>query len=737
MTSHNPSYVRRELKSLGYIKVAQSKVPYLTTYWWRNGVMVIVRQVGGVIAVKAAKSYVLRNITEEGETFVRDLANVQDALERFGTGHLNISFLGDATDTLSLSRAKQVMKVPEDQDPDVALAFINKEIDRNAGEIAHAKELRELLKGSESPDGLTKGHLYQQERDLKAKAEELAALARTQRELVDNVADLQRKYKDHGRLSLFKFTYSTPVVVVINSEDFRAALAGVLKEVSDVDLFEIRQKLMGAFKVSVSEIKTPSVFFLGDWEAIDSPRQLACLGQAGFDVLRNEIEALLMVSSNQEITRKDGVVVEPRKSIPAKMFQNVLVRLETAPKSLIDTYSLPKHGGLVGYIMEGGKLSGIPLYYPVRPGIRYASGSTRGGKSYVRAVLCENEIAAGVKNILVIDPTRQATGLTKPTTASGVLERYDALNIPRSYARGFNFRIYTPGSQVGLALPEDLRELLTGFSVVTLKDILLTGDDPDLAACTYVRDILQAVYDGLAAETQDIALSLYLEEAHIFLPAGVRSPAAKEMAGQVLRLLIRIAREKVKYGAAVTLVTQSLGDYRGAGRVVRDMVNYRFFLRSTDKAELEYIESITSREGGGIVKNLNAGEALVSAPGIPGIRTYIRPPLSAVRELSDEEIQGVNQGFGLAQRAAPEVAAGIIYKTDRSPVEEAVLSAARDYLKMYARPISLPELRQQTGLKGGAWQRLLDSMKGKNLVKTVPLPHTGHGRPPLGVIALI
>ncbi|OGR46938.1 MAG: hypothetical protein A2021_03760 [Elusimicrobia bacterium GWF2_52_66] len=736
--NHNPSYMRRAMRAAGFIRIAQSKVQYPASYWLKDGVLVVARLVGNMIALKAAKSYVLKNITKDGETFVRELPNIQDALERLGTAHLSISFLGDATDTLSLLRAKEVLKVPVDSDPNAALDFINKAAEKNAQELSYTKSMRELLQRGEATDGVAKGYLFDKERAIKARTQELAAATKERREVTENIADLQGKYQTHGRLSLFRFTYSTPLVVASNGDEFCAALAGILKDVTEVDQFEIKQKLMGAFKVTVSEMKVPSMFFMAEWEAVDSPRQLACLGSAGFEALKREIEACLMLSCNQDIITKEGVVVETSKAMPAKMFQNVLVKLDTAPAALVPTYSLPKYGGLLGFVMEGANISEIPLYYPIKPGITYDSGATRGGKSYVRAVQTENEIAAGVKTILILDPTRQSTGLTKPASDSKVMERYDTLKIPRSYARGFEFRIYTPGSPVGMPLPDDLRDLMVGYSAVTFKDLATRSEDPDLARCTYVRDILQMINNELSVETTDVALSLVIEEAHSCLPGGVRSPEAKAMAGEVLTLITRIAREKCKYGLSMTLISQSLCDYKGAGgRSVRDMVGARFLLKSTDKAELEYVAGFSTKAAAETVKTLNVGEALIIAPGIPGIKTYIRPPLSSVRELSDEEIRAVNQGFGMALRANPQSTANIIYKTDRSPAEEGVLTAAREYLKLHGRAISIPELRQHTGLNGGAWQRVLCTMKAKSLVKTVPLPHTGHGRPALGVIALV
>jgi len=50
------------------------------------------------------------------------------------------------------------------------------------------------------------------------------------------------------------------------------------------------------------------------------------------------------------------------------------------------------------------------------------------------------------------------------------------------------------------------------------------------------------------------------------------------------------------------LISQSLSDFKEEAKIVREMINSKFFLRASDKAELEYIQDYVSKEATEILK---------------------------------------------------------------------------------------------------------------------------------------
>jgi DNA helicase HerA-like ATPase len=88
--------------------------------------------------------------------------------------------------------------------------------------------------------------------------------------------------------------------------------------------------------------------------------------------------------------------------------------------------------------------------------------------------------------------------------------------------------------------------------------------------------------------------------------------------GEVGDLIVKIAREKAKYGVVLVIITQSVSDFRMRSKIVREMVTLRFFLRATDRAEHEYIERYESRETVEVIKKLRQARPWSPTPTSPG-----------------------------------------------------------------------------------------------------------------------
>jgi hypothetical protein len=282
---------------------------------------------------------------------------------------------------------------------------------------------------------------------------------------------------------------------------------------------------------------------------------------------------------------------------------------------------------------------------PKNPGSTNISGTTRAGKSSAGHVAAENCIIQGVI-VIALDSTRQWCGLARPASDENTLRRLDEFGIGRKHATGFDVDVYLPGA--GLELPRDPRELVRRSSVISTKGL------DDFERCRIARDVLQVVYDHTMDQSDQMRILVVLEEAHNLLPSNVAGGKAEEMAKEVRNLILRTAREKNKYGCNQMVISQSLADFRGDARVVREMINLRIFARATDRAELEFVEHYISKDAVEVVKNLQVGEVLVHGASVPTTKVLVRPPLSEVRELPDHEIlSGASPLHGHRSRPDP------------------------------------------------------------------------------------
>jgi hypothetical protein len=430
------------------------------------------------------------------------------------------------------------------------------------------------------------------------------------------------------------FSYSSDLLACY-VEGFKDALFSTVKDIKDMHNYQIRQKLFGGkLNIYVEEIEHPALAYQSLWAGgALNPNRLAKLG-SHFDELRKCIEKYFMVTPSKNII-VDGITKDEKKLIAAKVLQNFLRRLDIVPYISIPK-EIPRKGGWIGNIIKGSDVTDIPFFYPIKLNHGYISGSTTSGKTFLARVTVENSIIEGVV-VIVLDPGQQWFGLTRPAVKESVLKRYDQLGINREYARGFDVRIYIPGGNTNHDLPENLNDLLKKNSVISFRRC------NDLERCRITRNILKTVYDSLQRESDKLQILIVLEEAHLFSQSGVLGEA-KEAAQEVGIYIKRIAREKAKFGCNLQFISQSLSDFKRDEKIVREMVNSRFFLRATDNAELEYIENYVSREARDIVKNLGQGEALVHGYAISassGVKVFVRPPFSHVGELSEAELKEI------------------------------------------------------------------------------------------------
>ena len=117
-----------------------------------------------------------------------------------------------------------------------------------------------------------------------------------------------------------------------------------------------------------------------------------------------------------------------------------------------------------------------------------------------------------------------------------MLERLDQLGI-NDKTQGFPVKIYTPGMSAGLALPDNLMELLNGPERIVDISFKGTTDDERIEIATDISEFLYYFYKE-KEETDQIRLLLVMEEAPSFMPENLDGDAAdkaKELRSWITR----------------------------------------------------------------------------------------------------------------------------------------------------------------------------------------------------------
>ena len=729
---HEEYSVDTILLQAGFEKIGEINLHFPTSLWWHSGkaIEISVYSLDGCHVVKGKKSYFLKAIGEEGELYSRDLKSFQDYLEaHFPQVHISFSFFRNTHRDSILKRIlKKKFRISSNIDPVQIESFLQKlkiEFVKKSHKTRNIEKLSRMqgkdIGNKKSNRSFLDSFLQNEYLRTREEAEVLAEKLNQANEIKMEVKKYLDAYKKNSISAAVLFNYSSNIQVAVHKDDFNDALNSIIKEISDAHRYQINQKLFGGkLNIFIEEISHPEIAYQVEYcGGILNIHQL--LSSIPADTLRKEMEQYLMVFPTRDI-KVDGRIKDEKKLVASRMVRNFIQKLDLA-KPKHDEVSLPKHGGWLGNVMEGNQLTKVPLFFPIKTLNTYESGTTGAGKSYSGRVYVENAILDGV-SVLVLDPTRQWCGLALPNSNEQVISRFDDLGVKQNCVRGFKTRIYTPGFDAGLPIPNKIEELFKGTSVVSFKDLT------DFDRCKMTRDILQTAYYWFNQEIDKTRLLLVFEETSTFLPENVSSDA-RNMAKEVRTLLSRITREKRKYGLALMFLTQSLSDFRMDGKVIREMVQNRFFLRATDNAELEYVGNYVSKEAKEIVKNLGVGEALVSSPFVSGVKFLVRPPFSAVRELNDDEIRKVNSNFATPENSDSPIKS----EKNRIDREAQALEIIRNYYINSNKPIPAKELEKKLNIQGGSRQRLLDQLVDKKLIKIVKLKTT-RGRAPYGIIPL-
>ncbi|MHC4252169.1 MAG: ATP-binding protein [Planctomycetota bacterium] len=692
--------------------------------WWhpQEAMEVQVIDLGERVLLRGCRSYYAIGISEEGELRARDIEPMVEWLEEtFPTLRIHFTYHRDITRALAISAVSAARHGrtgnrdgkadPDDLQGD--LGALQASITEDRERIQNLRTMRRAgaLLGGGSP--LWADALKQEERRLRRELDGLVKQSKALREKCGLAGQLVSKWERDSAAVSLEFLIATEGHWAASRGEFKASVRAIAQELADTDRLRIRQKLNhGRYHITVCRSESPEASWLGLWSGgLPGPRELERWGEslAGF---RRDVESRFIITPGKDI-RVGGAVKAHKKLVAPRVIRSFLKRLprkkHSAPPPAVHTT-----GEFVGLLMSGDEITGTPFYHPPDLKNGYVSGTTRAGKSYTARVAVENAIIAGAR-VVVLDRTKQWPGLTRPASDTGVLERMDEFGLGRGAATGFDVRIFRP--DLGEEIPDDPDVLFAGSSVLCLKGL----DDRD--SCRVALDLFSCISKLDRKEGASPAILLVVEEAHGFLAGNVHKDA-DGLAKELMRNLSSIARTQVKYNISLLFISQSLADFAHGGRIVREMTNTRFFMRATDRAELDFVERYVSREAAETVKELRPGQALVHGSMTPTAKVLIRPPLSETRELSDEEL--VSSG----RSSVPNAAGRGHHLSER---ESAAMAFVVQRYRDSGNPVAASELGQELGIRGGSRQRLIDRLLAEGLVRTVDI-RGGRGRPRQGIV---
>lgn len=628
------------LKQLGFGQIGELAYRLQLSLWWHPDakIQVILVRTGTCVLVKGDKSYYLKSISEEGETWARDIGLLHDYLENhFPEVHVGFSFFRDVPEELARAHLerKRAAETPTITVPTVEhLARLQHEIAAKQRERQSAEGLLGLDSGSSA---LLQAHVVGQVRTFGAEIDDLEERLAQGKERLGLFAHLQKEYERKGSAASFVFSISSNVQVAATPDAFRDAVVSIVKELTDLHRYQVSQKLGGGrLNIHVAEVEEPVLVWVEQWlGGALSPKRLARLDE-GFRTLKQVATEHLMVTPDEDICW-EGAVREDKKLLAAQCFSTLVRRLDRPTTGEMNLAELPKEAlpAWIGLLMQGEHATSARGHIPLsQVGHAYASGKTGSGKSFLARVLVEEAATHGL-NILILDPRNQAAGLLVPEDRESILGLYPQFGMPRESARGFEFAYYAPADPCSEKLPTDLGKLAVGRTIVSFK-----GMD-DRERCALFGEILDAVFDACAVEESvGLRLLLFIEEAQRFTKKRVNEDA--KAAGERAEIALdRTVREGRKYGCCTFIISQTIRDFAYDSASIRQNTNTKFFLHNSDR-EVDYAADFLG-DGREIIR-LKPGTAIVFNPAWAAVKVKVRPPLSKVWEFSAEDTRQLVSG---------------------------------------------------------------------------------------------
>jgi energy-coupling factor transporter ATP-binding protein EcfA2 len=620
----------------------------------------------------------------DGELYTRDLAALQDFLAtHLDEVHFWLSSFRDVTPTLATKKIqeKNYRHTANQTNADAhQLAQQLQQVTEELAQTADSLQQDEsLLKLNRNRSGLLQRYLPGKITHKRRRLQELKSQKKRLDRQLASQDHLEREYLRKAEATCLLFTYASNIQAARNEADFTDALHSVVKEVSDVHNYQIKQKLEGGkLRVYTEEVNQPGISLLTRWAgAALNPRQLSRLGPE-FAGLSRAVEEKLMVFPQQDILL-GGSVQDEKKLVSARVVRNFLRKLEVVPTAANSTANSPqsKMPIWIGNTCHRGASAQSPWELPFeKAGHMYLSGATGSGKSFLARVIVEGCLLYPEVGIIIFDPGNQWVGLLSPEDRAEVLARYGRFGLKASDARGFGFTYHGLGSNTGQPLPSDLHHLAKGRHIVSFKG-LDEGERYSRSA-----DIGEALFEASSrSESEKPGTLVGIEEVPNFLKKRA-SAAARSAAERTETVIDKIAREGRKYGLRLLLLSQSIRDFSRDIAVVRQNISTRVFMQNSDR-ELEYAAEFL--DDSKAIAKLTSGEALVCNSEWGAVKLSIRPPLSKVWEPDNRQVREL---VGVTRQAQPTL----------SSDAKAVVDAARQQYNQTGQPARLARIAQSMGI---------------------------------------
>jgi hypothetical protein len=582
---------------------ASTRIQPSTTYYWDRKNCVSVKVVDlpqEYHLIRSTKAFhLLKQDEEMQETWDSNLRNLNQYLaDKFQQFHLSQTYVNEVT-AETVPQQEEGRKLLREADE------LTQEASKLSKEKEEARQYIDLL-----DDDRSKRYESRFE-ELSEKEKQCLNRLKEIRDEMENLQNFVSTFEENGVMQAYLFSFSTDPRIT-KEENLETVVQDLIEEAESLANRKIKQTLTGSnFKLKIEEIESPRILFTAHCSSLYNPENLADLSQ--------EIQGTELVESLEKVREENVKQFTPyalediqsrgfserAKATPARSVNSLLQDLPNS--ETVTPVDLPQEGPCIGYKRQSKLSFGID---PAEQEHFYIVGGTGSGKSYLKRILIENCIDKEYDVVAVNPSDRQILSAAFANDNLDTFNRSDQTVNP-SQARGIPGDYYLPQSQYLLDLPDDLSELFTGASMVSLETLSTSETEK------FVTNLFGELY-----ETRDRArdLFVFLDEAH------------KLSEGKPAEAIQDVIREMRKFNIHVVLSTQSPMDFTRGQKQVRENLTGKFFLAG------EYTDYASKFQLHNEITSLSTGQAIYHHRDVDPFKFQVRTPLSKVEELEDHSL---------------------------------------------------------------------------------------------------
>jgi hypothetical protein len=253
----------------GFERIGQLDNRLPVAIWWAQDrrLQVLLIRIGGTALLRGNKSYYLRSITRDGETWARDIPALHAYLEtHFTEMRLAFSHWRDVPKEIAETEALRRFT----HDAPATEVPTREQLDRLVAEARDVERMTRddhaLFSLAQRSSDLFTQYVRQLSASQRAGIDQRREALEDMRRRYDTLQQLQREYWRKGSAAVLTFEVGSNLQTAEDSATFERALHSVVDELIDYDRFQIRQKLQGGrLNVQVAEAQEPIWSWIEQW----------------------------------------------------------------------------------------------------------------------------------------------------------------------------------------------------------------------------------------------------------------------------------------------------------------------------------------------------------------------------------------------------------------------------------------------------------------------------------------